>query len=78
MKLAEQVSSFCEALISYRSLRIITEIVKFLLGRTPVFVDLDEDFQIDMLVEEFLKRLPRLSTYFLQGYSLMADDDALL
>ena len=51
---------------------------QFPIGGSPVFIDFDEDFEIDRLGEEFFQSLASLGGDFLQRHTLMPDDDALL
>ena len=48
------------------------------IGGSPVFIDFDEDFEVDRFGEEFFQSLASLSGDFLQRHTLMPDDDALL
>ena len=51
---------------------------QFPIRRSPVFIDFDEDFEVDWLGEEFFQSLASLGGDFLQRHTLMPDDDALL
>ena len=52
--------------------------LQFPLGRTPVFIHLHEDLEIDGLAKKLLQRLAGLGRDLLQRHTLMTDDDTLL
>ena len=57
---------------------IVPKVFQFSFIRSPVFIDFDEDFEVDWLGEEFFQSLAGLGGDLLQRHTLMPDDDALL
>ena len=56
----------------------ISELAELIFAITPVWLDFDEEFEVDALAEEFLDVFARLGTYAFEHCALSADEDAFL